>query len=99
MDLNSLILKNQSSQPLIQKDADPEKYNLVVAKLCDKRKALESSLNDQTLDHVTREEMALNLIQLKESMAVFGISEIDYQAYLLKDEENTQQTSLFEETP
>lgn len=94
MDL-ALFANNQQENSIIQKDADPDKYATIVAKLCAKRKNLELSLNNTDLTSEAREESALSLLQLKSSMATFGVSEIDYHAYLAKEEQGDQQLPLF----
>lgn len=58
-----------------------------------KRRKIEIELEDTTLDATKREENALALISLKESMKVFGITEIDYQAYIHYQEKESTLTS------
>ena len=85
---------NQSTSP-IEKDTDPAKYDAIAAKLCDKRKLLEEKAHSNALSQIEREDVAIDLIQIKKEMGIFGISEIDYQAYLANKEkealEETQQ--------
>jgi hypothetical protein len=59
-----------------------ERYREIADKLCEKRKALEWNLINR--EPQAKEEYALELMRLKESMRTFGITEIDYQAYLEK---------------
>jgi hypothetical protein len=97
LELSFLPKKQVSENTLIQKDADPEKYSIIASKLCDKRKALEEELKNQNLEQSLREERAISLLQLKESMRTFGVSEIDYQTYLayLEKEKEQAPPSLF----
>lgn len=76
----------ESLHTFIQKEGGAEKYDLIFRKLAEKRHTLEETLKDQSLEVSTREEKALDLVQIKEDMRVFGISEIDYQAYLANRE-------------
>jgi hypothetical protein len=82
---------NQSTSP-IQKDTDPAKYDAIAMKLCDKRKLLEEKTHNSTLAQAEREDSAINLIQIKKDMEIFGISEVDYQAYLAHKEKQTNET-------
>lgn len=98
MDINDFIpvIKKQESNPVIQKDIDAAKYDAVAAKLCEKRTVLEASLKDTSLTDEIRDEKALDLLRLKESMKTFGITEIDYQAYLAyKEKDGGVQLELF----
>lgn len=58
------------------------KYDEVRTKLCVKRRLLEEVTHDMTKDQITREDAAIDLVMLKDSMVAFGVSEIDYYAYL-----------------
>ena len=99
MDLNFFPKSDQSANPIIQKDVDAAKYEEIATKLCIKRRTLENDLKKADLDPNLREEYALKLMDLKGSFGIFGISEIDYQAYLVKiensGEEPVLQSSLF----
>lgn len=75
---NTTPLPNQ----VIQKDVDKEKYDAVASKLCEKRYALEIRLQGNDLSQVDRENYAIDLLMLKESMRTFGINEIDYHAFI-----------------
>ncbi len=79
----------ESLHTFIQKEGDSEKYDLIFKKLCGKRNLLEDTLRTTDLSTEEREAKALDLVQIKEDMLVFGISEIDYQGYLAKREEST----------
>lgn len=72
---------------------DAARFESIKQKLCEKRKLLESGM--QSPDQSTREQSALDLIQLKESMGIIGISEIDYQAYLVKEASQDQVLPIF----
>lgn len=80
MELSELIQPKKNDTPLIQVDVDPGKYQKIATTLSEKRRALETSLRDINSPH--HEDNAIDLLHLKESMATFGISEIQYQAYL-----------------
>lgn len=92
MDLQSLIEKSlQKENPIIEKEKDPLKYTEMVNKLCLRRKELEKLLAEGNTP--TQAETLSSLMFLKNSMATFGISEIDYQAYLVNQEkEETKET-------
>lgn len=81
-----IFQKNQASNSLIEKDNDPAKYDEIASKLCDKRKTLEKNLENKELEQSVREDTAFDLFQIKKDMTIFGISEIDYQAYLANKE-------------
>lgn len=96
MDINDFLPKKLEPIPVIQKDADSAKYDAVAAKLCEKRKIMETTLKEGELPKEQREELALELMRLRESMKTFGITEIDYQAYLaFKEKEGGIQLELF----
>lgn len=98
MDISDFIPKKPDPNPVIQKDIDSDKYNAVAAKLCEKRKTLEENLKGTEISQEVREETATDLMRLKESMKVFGITEVDYQAYLAyreKEAETAVQLELF----
>lgn len=69
---------------LIQKDTDPGKYDAIAAKLCDKRIAIETEIAASV--GTEHEELAIRLVDTKDAMRTFGITEIDYQAYLSQRE-------------
>ncbi len=77
---------NTQTNSLNQKDSDPARYDAIAAKLCDKRKLLEEKSHSNEVSQQEKEDLALLLIQIKQDMATFGISEIDYQAYLASKE-------------
>ena len=95
MDLQDFLPKQQHSHAMIQKDVDTDKYKSIVNKLCSKRNTLETELKEPTLTDAAREEKALDLMQLKESMRAFGISEVDYQLYLTQGDHSGEQLELF----
>lgn len=86
MDLSNLFPKNsRGSNPIIQPDSDPAKYEAIKTKFFEKRKALDQTLKNKDLDDATRESVAFDLIQVKDDMRMLGISEIDYIMYLEKE--------------
>lgn len=98
MDISDFIptAKKDTPNSIIQKSTDATKYDAIAAKLCEKRHLLELSTKDETLSPSVREENALEVIRLKESMQAFGVTEIDYQAYLAyKEKEGGIQLELF----
>lgn len=96
MDINDFIPKKPEPIPVIQKGTDAAKYDAVAAKLCEKRMLIEVALKGTDLTDESREENALELMRLKESMRTFGITEIDYQAFLAyKEKEGGVQLELF----
>lgn len=96
MDINDFIPKKPEPIPVIQKDVDSEKYDAVAAKLCEKRRAIETNLKNPALTANLREESALDLVMLRESMRTFGITEIDYQAYLAYREKEIPESDQLE---
>ena len=98
MDLRDFIpINNKPANTLISGDVDPEKYQKIATTLSDKRKGIEKKLESKDLDPLVREELAFDLIVLKQDMLMFGISEISYQAYLAQEPEqgSDQQLPLF----
>ncbi len=100
MDLNDFIptIKKQEQNSVIQKDTDGAKYDAIAAKLCEKRKGFEDHLVSTEISQVDREETSIELMRLKDSMRVFGVNEIDYQAYLAyreKEKATSVQLELF----
>ena len=95
MDLSSLLNKKQEST-LIDQGFDPVKYEAIKTKLCTKRKLLEETLKQATLSNTERADHLSSLSLLTGSMATFGISEIDYQAFLATTKTSDEdQLSLF----
>ena len=97
MDLNNIFSSYAQSDTnsVIQKDLDHEKYEKILRTMSDKRRAIETTLQDTALDTTVREENALSLMQLKQDMSMFGISEVDYQIYLNKHKEEDMPTLPF----
>lgn len=83
MDLSSLLLDNQPSLSIIEEGIDPLKHAKILATLCSKRKLFEQTIANKEINDGG--ETVIALMQLKNDMALFGISEIDYQAHLAKD--------------
>lgn len=79
MDFSSLLSNNQSSPSIIEEAIDPEKHAKVLASLCEKRIVLEKIIANKEIND--EGETVVALMQLKNDMTLFGISEIDYQAY------------------
>ncbi len=92
MSILNFSLEEKPSNSLIQKDADPSKYDAIAAKLCDKRITLEESLKTST--NKEREDLALRLIEIRDAMKTFGITEIDYQAYVAQVESKKNESQL-----
>jgi len=97
MDISNLFssTSQDNNTSLIQKDLDAEKYEKITRTMYEKRRAIEITLEDTTLDATVREENALSLMQLKQDMSMFGISEVDYQIYLNKHKEEDMPTLPF----
>jgi hypothetical protein len=98
MDINDFIpaIKKADPNPIIQKDVDAAKYDAVASKLCEKRKKLEDHLKESTLSDEDRAETLVEVARLRDSMKVFGITEVDYQAYIaFKESEEGVQLELF----
>lgn len=70
--------------------ADELKYKEITIKLCNKRLDLEKKTKDPAISPTEKEETAIKLIELKSSMATFGVSEVDYQAFLEKNSKSTE---------
>lgn len=60
--------------------SDVEKNKEIKDKLCNKRMLLEMSIENTPQEKLT--EQYESLLQLKNAMKTFGISEIDYQIFL-----------------
>jgi heme oxygenase len=97
MDFSNLFFtaSQGNNTSLIQKDLDAEKYEKILRTMCEKRRTIEITLEDTTLDATVREENVLSLMQLKQDMTMFGISEVDYQIYLNKHKEEDMPTLPF----
>lgn len=67
---------------VIDPSLDPNKFLEIKEKLCAKRRTLETELAEHQ-----NEESLSNLNFHKESMKAFGITEVDYIAYLEKQKE------------
>ena len=94
----SSLFTDKKTDSLIDKSADIEKYESIKIKLCTKRKTLEEILKRTDLSEVERTDHLSSLSLLTGSMATFGISEIDYQAYLASNKgelSDESQLSLF----
>lgn len=83
--MNFTFLPNQSSgnNDPVTFLKDGGKYEDIKNKLCEKRKNLEQKIATSTDNE--RDECALDLMRLKESMRTFGVDEIVYQAYREKE--------------
>jgi hypothetical protein len=88
----SSLFTDKKTDSLIDKSADMQKYESIKIKLCTKRKTLEEILKRTDLSEVERTDHLSSLSLLTGSMATFGISEIDYQAFLA-----TQDNTVFDE--
>ncbi len=97
MDLRDFIPVTKPPNTLISGDVDPDKYQKIATTLSEKRKSMEQQLASTELTSAEREELAFDLIQIKQDMLMFGISEISYQAYLAQEPEagSDQQLPLF----
>lgn len=85
MDINDFLPKRNMGG-MIQKDTDPVKYDAIASKLCDKRQTLEQELAHPDIDPTKRDDIAMELLQIKQDLAMFGITEIDYVAYIASKE-------------
>ena len=95
MDLNAFLpIDTKPTNSLISGEIDPEKYQKIATKLSEKRKMLEVKIKNLDLTAEEKEEAALDLYQSKQDMATFGISEIDYQAYLAQEPESGSDQQL-----
>ena len=93
--LNFFGDEKQKNTP-IQKDIDPARYEMILSKLCAKRKLLEDSLAGVALDPKARENAVVSLMTLKSSMKTFGVGEVEYQVFLASLSAREPQPSLFE---
>jgi hypothetical protein len=85
MDLH-IFTQQESSNVPTNSFPDGTKVKEIAGKLCAKRKALEEAI--KTTDESKRDELALELLELQKDMAIFGVSEIDYQVYLAQQNKN-----------
>jgi lipoprotein NlpI len=96
MDIQDFLPKKNDTLPIIQKDVDAAKYDKVASQLCEKRKKLEDHLAQGELTDEDRAETLIEVARLRDSMKTFGITEVDYQAYLAyKASETGVQLELF----
>lgn len=79
MDIN-IFPKQDDVHEIISKDSGVDKFQKILGILCDKRSKLEESL---AVPNQTNNELEQELKELKEEMKTFGISELDYQKYLV----------------
>lgn len=89
MDIN-IFNQQDSTADIIPKSSDGDKFQKIFSILCDKRKRLEESL---AMPNQTNIELEQEFKELKEEMKTFGISELDYQKFLVlkAKEENKSQ--------
>lgn len=76
----NIFEQQENPTAIISKEADTDKFQKIVSILCEKRKKLEEKENKTEEDIKNREE-------LREEMSTFGISEFDYQKYLITTSE------------
>lgn len=82
MDLN-IFNKLNTTNDITGTFSDTSKVNVIVEKLCEKRRIIEEKI--KTCDDSLLREFVTELLEIKKDMTTFGISEIDYQVYLLKE--------------
>jgi hypothetical protein len=82
MDLNFSSNQSSNTNDPITFLKGGGKYEDIKNKLCEKRKNLEQQITLTSGNE--RDEYALDLMRLRESMRTFGVNEIDYQAYMEK---------------
>ena len=88
----SLFSSHARSGSMIEKDLDATKYDEIAEKLCSKRRSLEEELAKENLSQQQREETMRDLEESINTLRVFGISEVDYQAYLAYQEKHKAET-------
>lgn len=93
MNLEKILPNNDKSNTIIKKDMDPDKYESIARRLCEKRKALETQLKTLENSSTDYQEFLIDFERLKESMKTFGVSEIDYHAYHARQERVLTSTS------
>ena len=81
MDSN-IFTPSKSQNDITDTFSDTSKITIITEKLCGKRKALEETIKNASDSN--RDTLALELFDLQNSMRTFGISEIDYQAYIAR---------------
>lgn len=79
MDIN-IFPQQENTADIIPKSNDGDKFKKIFSILCDKRKKLEELF---TTPNQINNELEQELKELKEEMKTFGISELDYQKYLV----------------
>lgn len=90
----NLGANNPSPGGIFSGNDDPERFERIKKALCERRYEVEKILKDENITPEVREENALLLIEKKHNLEVFGISEVDYQAFLAKKDQE-EQPSLF----
>lgn len=78
--MNDSSFHQHDSSSIISETTDNETYQKIVSILCAKRKTLEETINQTNTGE---------LKELIEEMKTFGISEIDYQKYLVIEARKT----------
>lgn len=88
--------QSENHNPLSIFKEDINKYDEIKHKLCAKRELLEKLIRESE-DVKIREENTIELVRLKDSMNILGITEIDYQVYKEKKEKDLTEAppSLF----
>lgn len=79
--MNFDFLKQQETETPLFTDA--KKVEEIKEKLCKKRFSLE--LEIESAEPLLRKEKDISLLELKKDMHAFGVSEIDYQIFLAKN--------------
>ena len=87
MQIDPLIFKDQGVTPIL-KETDAEKFQKIVSILCIKRQTLEVLI--LKTDSPTIKEDKERLEELKAEMRSFGISEIDYQKFLISQKNENE---------
>lgn len=78
----SFDIFTQSSDEPLRGFIDQTKVKVIADKLCSKRKELEERIKSCT--ETERDILLLELLEKQNDMRTFGVSEIDYQAYLAR---------------
>ena len=81
MDINIFDEKPKSDVKEVFQNTDGDRFQKIVEALCNKRKSLEDNIEKEKPN--TSNEETLQLQDLVLEMKTFGISEIDYQKWLV----------------
>ncbi|MBP6948524.1 MAG: hypothetical protein KBC41_04185 [Candidatus Pacebacteria bacterium] len=82
-----IFTQSNSNEDPLRAFVDPVKVKEITEKLCSKRKETEDALKN--CSDSEKDSLALKLLEQQNDMRTFGVTEIDYQVYLAKNQPST----------